>query len=320
MTIAQEQPHLKLREPPRTGSSLNDLIIQNPSLSVHPLYWTAQHAQLLGCEFHDIDIPLQAEAKTENTAPGTDAMGYAAKKLATHFATAKRHQAARDILRRKGSPLEHVRGSPTFFLARSNVHIPECRIFRPATTANAPTANDSASTLIVGYYHYDQVTKEREDRFQAALDSFARPSISVYRTLQKKHAEYTPDVWTRDPYLVCVMLSLAQHRRDDLDPSQSMNYQVRLLVSKKGDTTHAHVFDGEFSTSVLKQLDNPSRRKKATWPTIFHTKVPYQPYDTFANRITSHLMRNKHSLSIREAGTGSQCIPKKRKFGHELQV
>ncbi|CAF3526411.1 unnamed protein product [Fusarium graminearum] len=120
--------------------------------------------------------------------------------------------------------------------------------------------------------------------------------------------------------IVCVMLSLAQHRRDDLDPSRSMNYRVHLLVSKKGDTTHAHVFDAEFPKSVLDELDEPSHHEKATWPAIYHTRVPYEPYDTFASRITSHLVRDKHSLRIKEAGTGSQCIPKKRKFGQELPI
>lgn len=96
--------------------------------------------------------------------------------------------------------------------------------------------------------------------------------------------------------------------------------QVHLLVSKKGDTTHAHVFDAEFPKSVLDELDEPSHHEKATWPAIYHTRIPYEPYDTFASRITSHLVRDKHSLRIKEAGTGSQCIPKKRKFGQELPI
>ncbi|KAF5246323.1 hypothetical protein FAUST_1440 [Fusarium austroamericanum] len=322
MSLAQGETHLKMREPPRTGSSLNDLIIQNPWLSVHPLCWTAQHLQLLGCEFHDINVPPEAETETETeiAAPDADAMGYATEKLATHPNTVKRHQAARALLCRKGSPLEpgwyviptrinlnfadaiqtHSE-MPTFVFAGFDVHIPQCTIYLPATTANAPTADDGASPLIVGYYRYDTVTGEREDRFNAGSVPDGGWNFPVDRILQKKLAKCTPEVWTRDPYLPA-------------------NYHVRLLVSKEADTTDAHVFDAEFSASVLKQLDEPSHHEKATWPTIYHTRVPYQPYATFANRITSHLVRNKHSLRIKEAGTGPQCIPMKRKFGQELQV
>ncbi|UZP45148.1 hypothetical protein NXS19_012960 [Fusarium pseudograminearum] len=294
MSFTQEAPHPNIWEPPQTDLSLRKLIIENSWLLAHPLAWTTHHLKILGCEFHDIDVPLEAETETETTPPDEDTARYA-EMIANHATPGFRYFAAPDLLCCQGSPLELVTGHPTFFFARTRVHVPECQIYYPTTTATQPAANDNASPLTVGYFHYDVVIKERERFFRDGMHSIAAVNPPVHRILQKKLAKSKPEVWTQDQYLLCVMLSLAQHRRNDFKQSRSVNFDVRLLVSNKADKIYAHVFHARFSNSVLCELDRPSDHEKETWPTIYHSRVPYQPYDTFATRITTHLSRDIHA-------------------------
>ncbi|EKJ69276.1 hypothetical protein FPSE_10529 [Fusarium pseudograminearum CS3096] len=289
MSRDQGATPLKMWESSPPESSLHELIIENSWLIDHPLCWTAKHLQILHCAFHDIDVLPGAETQTQTTLPDADAVRFA-KMLANHRTPLKKYMAAIELLCSEGSPLEQVRSdAPSFIFNGRRVRIPDCEVFCPTTTTTSPAANHSTSPLVIGYLHYDLVMTAREKKFKAGVYFEGGWNHNM---LQKKLEKCKPEIWTRDPYLVCVMLSLAQLRRRDLYPSLPANYEVRLLTSKKGDTTHAHVFDAEFHISVLDELDGPSEYVKATWPTIYHTRVPYEPYDTFASRITAHLARD----------------------------
>ena len=57
------------------------------------------------------------------------------------------------------------------------------------------------------------------------------------------------------------------------------------------DKEYIHFYEAEISAELLEVLRNP---KTATeykkWPTIWRRKIPFKPYDTFADRIMAELV------------------------------
>jgi len=41
---------------------------------------------------------------------------------------------------------------------------------------------------------------------------------------------------------------------------------------------------------IVVRMDTPSAQTNDTWPTIYHTKIAYEPYGTFADRLTTYLL------------------------------
>lgn len=74
---------------------------------------------------------------------------------------------------------------------------------------------------MVGFYEYAWVTDRR--RTKCYPWKHAAGKEAAQRLYERRLRQYTPETWTRDPYLVCIMLSLAQ---DEWHGSLHQSYPV----------------------------------------------------------------------------------------------
>ena len=93
----------------------------------------------------------------------------------------------------------------TFLFARKEVHTSSCWIFHfpPPVLYEYP---------VVGYFHYDDVKWDRLEAIQPKDNPGARTggNVPVARLCRRRLRNATPAEWSKDPYIVGLILSLAQ--------------------------------------------------------------------------------------------------------------
>ncbi|KAH6949470.1 hypothetical protein DER45DRAFT_649896 [Fusarium avenaceum] len=302
-----------------SGKSLHDLSVENPWFAVHPLFWTARHLRLLQCSFslqpteatsdsnihdhgvaHDASSPDQDEDEDELT-PN-------AKRLATARLASLKALSVKKLLCPQGSLFYEVRGSPPFKFNNRRIHLPECDIYRVTTPDTPDNQPQPQAPPIIGYFHYEHVTKDREKALTPRLDPRGGFNWPVTRLYQRRLHAVTPDLWSEDPYLICLLLSLAQLQWRGKE-SKPTTFPASLLVTNKTDTTHAHVFRADIHSDILQGLHEPKNNIHAVWPSIKHTKVPFEPYTNFSERIIAHLVGVEYKSSVNVATADATATP-----------
>lgn len=135
-----------------------------------------------------------------------------------------------------------------------------------------------------------------------------------WRIQMKRVAQITPKNWSEDPYLLCVLLSLAQlqeyHRKEWHPPIHIVStllllpffflgrlahlYKSRLILTTKPGDKFFHIFEAHITSELLGMLDNPNTaRKHIDWPTIKHKKVLFRPLDSLAERLQAEITLNQ---------------------------
>ena len=59
---------------------------------------------------------------------------------------------------------------------------------------------------------------------------------------------------------------------------------------------------------VVDQMMTPSTRTNDTWPTIYHTKIAYEPYGTFVDRLTKHLLDVNFETAAKGHKAGGKTV------------
>ncbi|SCO54663.1 uncharacterized protein FFNC_15615 [Fusarium fujikuroi] len=280
---------------PPIVKSLHRLSVENPWLLVHPLFWTRKHLEVLHCRFKHLDSTA-ALAPSQSQSPPE--LAESAERLAIDRSPIWKASAVVELLGHHG--LNRKQGRPQFFYAKQKVHSPNCNIFQ------IDAQHDLEQLPIIGYCHYNNLTEERKH----ALTPKCRPDTGAYnlpveRLCQHRLRASTPDLWFEDPYLVCVLLSLAQLQWRP--PLTSETFFVRLLVSNVSDTTHAHVFQADIPSKLLQALAYPSHDMDSlVCPAIQHIRVPFNPYTTFSERVVGQLLTALKPLALVEMPRGEK--------------
>ncbi|KAF7557803.1 hypothetical protein G7Z17_g463 [Cylindrodendrum hubeiense] len=157
---------------------------------------------------------------------------------------------------------------------------------------------------------------------------------------QRKLSKVTPQTWSQDPYLVCILLSMAQSLARKSHSAQPGVYVVpssvwrllnsallnsahlsktRLLVTTKSDSAFVHLFEAEITSELLDILDDPAlSMTHVSWPIIRHSKLPFQPYSTLQGRLMARLVGAQESLRMEPTNfDGTKVISNKRKLAEE---
>lgn len=70
-----------------------------------------------------------------------------------------------------------------------------------------------------------------------------------------------------------------------------MLIQSRIIVTHVDEREYILFYEADITTELMDALWDPKNATKpVTWPTIRRKKLPYKPYDTFADRLTAELM------------------------------
>ncbi|KAF5669886.1 hypothetical protein FDENT_11399 [Fusarium denticulatum] len=304
---------IDIQQPMLESSSLHRLSIDNPWFAVHPLFWAPQHLRLLHCRFQHLDSAAPAAFASPSQPPYDDPeLALHSRKLSKNRSSVVKSLSVGHLLGRRGSPLEKVTGSPCFLYARRRVHLPNCQVFQTIA------ADHVQQRPIVGYYHYNNLILERKQALTPRLHPVTgRCNSPVLRIYQRRLRDVNPALWFEDPYLVCVLLALAQLQWQRRQSPQPETFNARLLIRNKSDTTNAHVFQADIPHLLLQALDHPTLdQDQVLWPTIQHIRVPFEPYSSFAQRITAQLVGDKHKLpAVKPRVTAMEQGAKRKRDG-----
>ncbi|KAM0427680.1 hypothetical protein ACHAQK_011944 [Fusarium lateritium] len=274
---------------PSTPKSLHSLSVTNPRFAVNPLFWTSRHLALVKCSFQQIE---DAHTDVEPRENHQDYLTEYAQELAMNPVAGLKFFWICDILHRDGSSVVYDTDSAGFFYAKRRVHRVQCRIF-------STSENDEAQVNpIIGFYEYN-VDQERCNKLRTK-----RANGPVKRLIARKIQRVTPEDWRKDPYIICLLLAMAQQQwRKGLKVDV---YQVRLMVTHMTDQKHACVYKADIPQQLLKGLEYP-RRSMGNFPTVNYTKVPFEPYKTFSERIELHLLGATPSFETKSEKRKRKC-------------
>lgn len=113
-----------------------------------------------------------------------------------------------------------------FFFANCHVYRSDCDVYTPDNRA-CPIPR----LLLVGYFHYVYIEKARRRKLEPRCPPIGYHNEAGWTLSRKKLSKATPDDWSRDPYLVCLLLSLAQSQARSLASPPKTIYLVLALTS-----------------------------------------------------------------------------------------
>ncbi|EXL98055.1 hypothetical protein FOIG_09614 [Fusarium odoratissimum NRRL 54006] len=183
---------------------------------------------------------------------------------------------------------------PHFLYNKIRFHTSECEVFKTRDMYNLERRP------IIGHFQYEELVKPKRHPVPGFSNSPAE------RLSQRRLRDLTPDLWFEDPYLVCILLSLAQlqWQRRKTTPEA---FSVRLLVTNASDTTHAHVFQAYIPSKLLHALDNPTEDiDNLVWPAIQHVQVAFEPHASFSERIAGQLLTGLKTRADEEMPRGEK--------------
>ncbi|CAP98624.1 Pc22g13360 [Penicillium rubens Wisconsin 54-1255] len=246
-----------------------DLLDHHRDLFVDPLLWTYRHLKLVGCRFEDADTAstesTQDDCKTDDDERPCPKVPSDAEQLATYPIAAVKYRCLVNILVGKGRPFKTLRKGPQFYFTDKPVHRPRHTVFYRQGQSDAHFGKGLFP--LVSYLHYTSVNGGRRDKFEPCPGPKGTLNWIGQRILEKRLAQIQPKEWTEDPYF------------------------SRLLVTNLCDKEYIHLYEAEISAELLGALRSPTTATKYTkWPTIRRRKLPYKPYNTFADRITAELV------------------------------
>ncbi|PYI29171.1 hypothetical protein BP00DRAFT_479676 [Aspergillus indologenus CBS 114.80] len=269
-----------------TPKPLLDFVRGRRDLLDHPLLWTLEHLELLGCHFDDLKTSAYPESAPK------DAKGTADAESLAHrlFPEVKLRSLCR-LLLGEGRNFARARQGTHFYFQGRPIHRPSYMAFY-----RRETPLDNSSPPLVGYVHYTDINGDRIDH----CEGLARASRVPGRR-QKLLALTTPKDWTEDPYFLFILLALAQRQRS------------RLLVTHALDQESILFCEAAITTEILDALGNlKSAAMPITWPMIHRKMIPYKPYDTFAGRLRDQLVESSPPNFVEHVNDATSYETKRR--------
>ncbi|KAF9767052.1 hypothetical protein IL306_000437 [Fusarium sp. DS 682] len=271
--------------PGSTVKSLHTLSVENPGFATHPKFWTSYHLSIVNCSFQQIETDDTSDPASIPR-PDDARLTLSAEKLAKRPWPSMKYFWVKEILLRNGSPITYINVPLSFSFGKRQVSLKDSKvhIFRFREQKFSQQFD-----TIIGYYMYN-ADQERRSMLRAPRAPHGLNNDPVKRLYNIRYRNVIPEDWRKDPYLVNLLLSLAQLQHRKCQAPQAGFFMTRLLVTTMSDRTHAYVFKANVPHQLLECLDDPTRSiEDFAFPTIACTKVLFEPYSTFAERIQFHL-------------------------------
>ncbi|KAI1108158.1 hypothetical protein F5Y14DRAFT_437188 [Nemania sp. NC0429] len=249
--------------------SINGLIRKHcrDRLYVHPLQWTSQHLELLGCRFvcHDEVAMFPSQQLGSSLPLPSEAIIHAAINRLRHPSMRKYEAPTVQIF------LEACNAIP--LLGRSSLSFN----FEQKTVATVPTSGifTRRSGRLSPTLAYLDLNRVGLERYQS-IKPPKRFSPPVDRIKQKQRCRFQPSDEAEDPYIAAVLVALAQglqHRQriangpvDDLDSAElagqsDESFQVRLLALASEERS-LYFYTATIPGTWLDGLNEPSRYRE----------------------------------------------------------
>lgn len=306
-------------------------------LLVHPIHWTDRHLELLGCSF---DV-----SRAPSTAPpvlfgkqGSGHLRYAIQDR--NWNLFFREGALCHLLARDGPFEDRFEPPPAwpscppfvsatdgfgrrgvrFSFDRRRVQTLRCIVF----TLRPQQESDACPPIIVAYFGLERIDELRGDLFE--LPDEIQRCKSTYSLSCLKRKKITPKDRLRDPYIVTILIALAQENRRRAGHGNGLNLslftvrrQTMLLVFvanaprycshkswSRQATPKTYTCTGHsITSSFLCSLDDPSFvPSEPISIQIKITTLRYAPYRTFLDRFTTLVLSETALASLRKIKGG----------------
>ncbi|POR31701.1 Uncharacterized protein TPAR_08083 [Tolypocladium paradoxum] len=304
-------------------------------LLVRPPLWTSRQLDLLDCHFedsHDIHDIHDCDEVDETTPRPNLLLARAVpvspvRLLAGSENIETKHYAAEGCLDFPGSVFRATgRKTATFRFARRAVEKLDCLVFSSREGVDDPCKLPQPR---LAYLDYASIIVRRKHllgpmRFHPGGGS----NVPAVGLLRKRMAQVEPQDWSQDPFLVSVLISLAQAQqrclvsrsasRGDSSPStvESAIYVPLVLLTRSPDR-YIHLYRADIPSAFLRKLDEPHHRPVATTRvTVVHSRIPFRPFKTFTSRLETELSRFQTVRLLEETPIPCQptikCAPGER--------
>ncbi|KAM5358383.1 hypothetical protein ACJZ2D_015336 [Fusarium nematophilum] len=277
--------------------SIDDIIRRHPRerLFVQPAEWRARHLELLHCSFEDDSEVSPGQETNEEAKDEADPQKKPVDRwtrTADRLATSEMKTAAiKKLLAEGDGPLKFMR--PFGYFCFGSDH--EFRI-HGTVFSQRPSATQAP---VFAFMQRGMIRIQREGLLPLPRPRRPNPPAEELRRLRLKKLEPS-DPW-RDPYIVVVLLGLAQSqlesasKREDSSSVASQNFRVCALLVDEKNTDFMCFYTASISATFLRKFEYPSSLEPPRSSTmgeslsIRYRKVSFQPYSTLRARLIEGL-------------------------------
>ncbi|KAK5651149.1 hypothetical protein OQA88_13243 [Cercophora sp. LCS_1] len=261
-------------------SSIDDILRSHSRdrLYILPLQWTAQHLDLLGCLFVLDEVPKPTDEGYRDNLPAYRILANNLLRLSiTEFKTTVIQAHLRDyniIYRKKVLP-PRPPPSADDFGSRPVVKLPTNGVFSLSGT-------DSVAP-VMAYLDLEFVRSRRNASIKVSGSN--RPNPPIARLRRKIQRRLNPIREAEDPYIVAVLVALAQAvARDSSVLAASQGEEVApgattkvYLLARPSDHPGLYFYKAHFPRAFLDRLDMPSHHFPSNAVRISYHVIPLSP-------------------------------------------
>ncbi|KAK1991694.1 hypothetical protein LX36DRAFT_753436 [Colletotrichum falcatum] len=286
--------------------SVRSLIRLHPRerLFVTPLHWTPRHVDLLSCTFihstssdaswrlsppssplddcnlsHDADI--DGPSPNPSTRPQIESH---IKTLAGGKPPVAKAVALGHVLLSNG-PASYKRTTDQLIFRFQGHRI---RMPTEATFSCSQPTLSSVTLPTLAYLDRDTIHRRRERSLEYICNPpSGRSSHSTWRLYKKRLEQITPPNSLQDPYILAMLIALAQSQRRQAPlTSATQSFQVYVVVTDAKEKSHLVVYTADVPVAFLDRLTTPHKRPRAACHlTVRSFDIPFEPYPSFPQRL-----------------------------------
>ncbi|CVL10639.1 uncharacterized protein FPRO_13342 [Fusarium proliferatum ET1] len=267
---------------------VHDLIAQNPRVRVwvHPLEWSEVHLELLKASFVETDTDETSENPEDGTAMVSD------YRIVRQFAQTSMKNKNLKILICDNGPLKLLRPRGYFCFGEEKPLDLQGAIFNPREAVS----NDSYAGAFA-FIQGNLIRNLREGLFPLPNRLRHDPAAKWLRELRVKKIE-PQDQW-RDPYILCVLLGLAQSQAEDKTSpeypfAEDHIFKTCAALTDDKNEDFMYFYTAEFSVAFVSKFEYPLDLKKpkdamASELSIGMKQIFFRPYKTFRARLLAEI-------------------------------
>ncbi|KAH7127563.1 hypothetical protein EDB81DRAFT_144979 [Dactylonectria macrodidyma] len=305
--------------------SVDEIIRRHPRerLFVQPVEWTGRHLELLQCSFElrdDEEAPGRRTVRQEGQdADPSDCRPFnywthEAESLAT---SDSKNAVIRRILTDRNGPFKCTRPFGFFHFGSDHTFRLHGLVFAPRSPRQAPGQDQPRP--VFAFMQRGMIRIQRETAFPLPRprrrQQLPNLPVAATRRLQLKHLEPTDPC--RDPYILAVLLGLAQAQAEasSLIESGSANawegreYKVCATFVDEEDTHHMNLYSANISVAFLSKFDYPKHLQTPQSPPLSSSLVIqqerflYKPYSSLRQRLIDAITTHTELLESAAAET-----------------
>ncbi|KAF7551040.1 hypothetical protein G7Z17_g5313 [Cylindrodendrum hubeiense] len=308
--------------------SVNNIRGSHPRerLLTHPLLWTERQLQAFDCRFAydendkphpkgDQFTPSRLPLTPPSSAPKPDLSSEdepteETRRMAKTCHPPLKHYALACLLRCQGfektgwdhsrqqgiltniASLTWASDSITFYHNNRPAYQPKCSVFSPKCDAGLETSR----LLQLAYLDYAEIQGSRRKMLMPSRPPEGSDNAPGRAIFHKRLAKVTPKEWSQDPFLVSILISLAQLQQHHAGarqpghdaPSSKDLYTAQLLLTHNLHRHAIHLYEAEIPIMFLSKLTDPHHHGMASM-VIHHKMVPFEPHADFSDRLAALL-------------------------------